>query len=146
MSRPPDAYKDQELLDLLRGNARAPLTEIARALGVSRATVQARMERLERDGTIAGYTIRTGDAAELKQLSAVMTIELDVKKQVSIIGALQKSGNIRSCHTISGQFDILILVRADSPTQMDELIDWINGLDGVRRTTSSLLLAKKFER
>ena len=59
-----------------------------------------------------------------------MTIELDVKKQNLIISALKKSRNIRSCHTISGQFDILVMVRADNSTQMDELLDWVNGLDG----------------
>ncbi|EBU8132065.1 AsnC family transcriptional regulator, partial [Salmonella enterica subsp. enterica serovar Java] len=49
---------DQALLNLLRGNARASTTELARRLGLSRTTVQSRIERLERKGVIAGYSVR----------------------------------------------------------------------------------------
>ena len=49
-------YKDQQLLAVMRGNARASTTELAQILAVSRSTVQKRLERLENEGVIAGYT------------------------------------------------------------------------------------------
>ena len=49
---------DHQLISLLRDNARATVLQLAKALGVSRATVQNRMRRLQRDGVILGYTVR----------------------------------------------------------------------------------------
>src|SRR3546814_5643104 len=63
---------DEALLSLLRENARAPTAEIARRLQLSRTTVQSRIERLERLGVIAGYTVRAGDDFEHEQVSALI--------------------------------------------------------------------------
>ena len=51
---------DCKLLALLRTNAREPVASLARSLDMARSTVQERLERLEKAGTIAGYTIREG--------------------------------------------------------------------------------------
>ena len=55
---------DRRLLEILREDARAPTAQLARALGLSRTTVQSRLERLERSGVITGYTVRLSDAHE----------------------------------------------------------------------------------
>ena len=147
MARPADADKDKALLDLLRANARTPISEIAAALGVSRSTVQARLARLERDRVIAGYTIAPGPGAETgKSLSAILLIEIDVRRQNSIVAALRKRPEVVSCHTINGPFDLFVTIRSDSAAELDEVIDGIAALEGVRRTTSSILLARKFAR
>jgi len=147
MARTPDSAKDKVLLDMLRANARMPISEIAAALGVARSTVQTRLARLERDGVIAGYTIATGPAAETgKSLSAILLIEIDVRRQSSVVGALKKRPEVVSCHTMNGQFDLFVTIRSDSAAELDEVIDQIAALEGVRRTTSSILLARKFGR
>ena len=53
---------DKKLVQLLTDNARAPLTDLARRLGIARTTVQSRIERLEKAGTIRGYTLRVSYA------------------------------------------------------------------------------------
>ena len=55
---------DEELLIRLRANARTPIAELARGLGLSRTTVQSRLARLERSGVIAGYAVRLAEAYE----------------------------------------------------------------------------------
>ena len=50
---------DQQLLALLRENARATTSDLARKLGLSRTTVQSRIDRMERSGVVIGYTVRT---------------------------------------------------------------------------------------
>ena len=65
---------DQQLLSLLRENARASTAEIARRLDLSRTTVQSRIDRLERDGVIAGYTVRVAEAAELGHIRAYISV------------------------------------------------------------------------
>lgn len=147
MARTADGAKDQELLHILSENARAPVSEIAKRLGVSRATVQARVARLERDGVIGGYTIVRGRSApEMPGLSAIVLIEIDVRLQSQVIAALRRLPAIVSCSTLSGQYDLLARIRCALPAELDEVIDYIASLDGVRRTMSSVLLSQKFER
>lgn len=147
MARPADGEKDRELVAILTANARTPLSEIAKALGVSRATVQSRLGRLEREGFIAGYTTLLGKTERPSTtLSAIILIELEVKQQVNVIAALKKKAAVVSCHTLSGHFDLLVKIDCATASDLDTVIDWIAELDGVRRTTSSILLARKFER
>ncbi len=146
MARPIDVDRDEQLLGILRANARMPLTEIARALGVSRATVQARIARLERDGAIAGYTIIPGEAKTAHAVLAIVLMELDLRRQNQVVTQLRKRPEILSCQTLSGQFDMLVKVRCQTPAALDDMIDWIAAVDGVRRTTSSILMASKFDR
>lgn len=147
MGRPIDVDQDQQLLGILRANARTPLTEIARALDVSRATVQARIARLERDGTIGGYTIIPGLAvAAASSVLAIVLMELDVRRQDHVVTQLRNRPEVLSCYTLSGQFDMFVKICCPTPASLDKMIDWIAGVDGVRRTTSSILLAKKVDR
>jgi DNA-binding Lrp family transcriptional regulator len=147
MARPSDATKDQELVNILKANARTPLTNIAKSLGVSRATVQARLSRLEREGLIAGYTIMPGtDSEHLTSISAIVLVELELKQQGHVVAALRKRPEIAQCYTLNGQFDLFVKIRCRTSVHLDEVIDWIGEVDGVRRTTSSVLLSRKFER
>lgn len=147
MARPVDARKDQELVNILTANARTPLAEIAKMLGVSRATIQGRLARLEREGVIAGYTTIIGtDEAQATALSAIIMVELEVRQQGNVIAALKKKLEVIQCYTVSGHFDLFVKIRCATAAHLDEIIDWIAEMDGVRRTTSSILLARKIER
>ena len=68
---------DTNLIDLLRANAREPTASLARKLGLARSTVQERIARLQRDGTIKGYTVRLSDEATAGMLRAVVMISTD---------------------------------------------------------------------
>jgi len=147
MARPSDSRKDQELINILTANARIPLAEVAKMLGVSRATVQGRLTRLEREGVIAGYTTILGkEDAENTTLSAIIMVELEVKQQGNVISLLRKRPEVIQCYTLSGHFDLFVKIRCATSTHLDEILDWIAEMEGVRRTTSSILLARKFER
>ena len=76
MTKPLLDAKDQALLALLRENARAPTAELARKLKLSRTTVQSRMERLQRQRVIAGYTISVPDEVEASLVRAHVLITL----------------------------------------------------------------------
>jgi DNA-binding Lrp family transcriptional regulator len=147
MARPPDAAKDRELIAILTENARLPLSEIAKRLGVSRATAQGRLARLERDGVIAGYTVILGKAGRpASSVSALVLIELEMKQQGGVIAALKKRPEIVQCDTLSGQFDLSVRIECATAAELDAIIDWIAEMEGVRRTTSSVILARRFGR
>ena len=101
---------DQQLLNLLRENSRRSVSDIAAKLGISRATVQQRMERLEHSGVIQGYTIKLDPHFEQKQISAYVMIRVLARKSTDIIRQLQKHKQLDMLCTISGQYDLLAKV------------------------------------
>ncbi len=147
MSRPIDNAKDAQLLALLRTNARMPVSSLAERLGVSRSTMQQRLKRLERDGMIAGYTVLLGEkAAPNGTLQAHVLIEIGARDLARAVSTLRNRPEVRRCCTASGQFDLLVEVEAPTTHRLDETLDWIGQMPGVRRTVTSLLLTTKFER
>jgi DNA-binding Lrp family transcriptional regulator len=137
---------DRQLLSLLRENARAPTAALARQLGVSRTTVQSRIARLERSKTITGYTVRTSEAQERGAIRALVMITLGPKQAAGVEAAVRRMPDVRALHSVSGPFDMIAEARAQSVSEMDALIDRIGELEGVERTTSSVILSTKFER
>lgn len=137
---------DEALLSLLREDARMPTAAIARRLQLSRTTVQSRIERLERAGVIAGYTVRVSDRHERERIRALIMITVFPKQAPAVVEALRQMPAVRALHSVNGAWDLVAMAVLDTIAGMDELTDRIGALDGVERTTSTLLLSTKFER
>jgi DNA-binding Lrp family transcriptional regulator len=146
MTTPSLDATDRALLALLRENARASTTELARKLDLSRTTVQSRMERLQRQRVIAGYTIVVPDELEAGLVRAHVMITLEPKRSAAIEVALRKIAEVRILHSVSGPFDLIAIVAAASIGELDALIDRIGRLDGVERTTSAIVLSTRIQR
>lgn len=136
---------DQRLIALLRGNARLPAAALARHLGLSRSAVQERLRRLERDGVIQGYTVVLGEVPGDDQVAAHVMIDLDPKLHDRAIAALRGMPEVLSCHTVTGAHDLVAHVAAENAAALDDVLTRIGKLPGVARTTSSILLATKWD-
>lgn len=137
---------DQRLLALLRENARASTTELARQLGLSRTTVQSRIERLEREGVVIGYTVRTSAAHDAGQVRAMVMITATPKLTPAIEAALRRIAQVRTLHSVSGIYDFIATVEAGSVGELDALVDRIGALDGVERTSTAILMTTRIDR
>lgn len=137
---------DEALLSLLREDARAPTARIARRLQLSRTTVQSRIERLERAGVIGGYTVRVSDEFESERVRALIMITVFPKQMAAVVEALRQMPEVRTLQSVSGGSDLVAMAAVPSIGDMDALTDRIGAVDGVERTTSSLVLSTKFER
>ncbi|POR48694.1 Lrp/AsnC family transcriptional regulator [Bosea psychrotolerans] len=137
---------DRLLLVLLTENARAPVAELGRKLGLSRTTVQSRIERLERRGVIAGYTARLSDDHERGLVKAHVLITAMPKLAPKVEAELRRIPEVRTLHSVSGHFDMIAIVVAPSIGELDQLIDRIGALEGVERTMSSIILSTRIER
>ena len=137
---------DRALIALLRDDARAPTAELARKLGLSRTTVQSRMERLQRQRVISGFTISVPDELEASLVRAHVLITLAPKRSGAIEQALRRIPEVRVLHSVSGPFDLIAIVAAASIGELDALIDRIGVLDGVERTTSAIVLSTRIQR
>ena len=137
---------DEHLLAKLRDNARAPVAELARALGLSRTTVQSRLQRLERSGVIAGYAVRLSEAREAAMIHAFVMLTVEPKQAAAVTAALKRLPGVRRLQSVSGPFDMIATVEAAGVAEMDATIDEIGAVKGVERTNTSLVLSTKFDR
>jgi DNA-binding Lrp family transcriptional regulator len=138
--------KDEELVALLRVNAREPVAALARKLGVSRTTVQDRLRRLEEQGSIAGYTLKLSKEAASRGISAMVTISVEPRRQIDVAKMISKLPQVETLHTVSGKFDLMAQVRTATAEDMDKLIDTIGVISGVTEIETAVILSTKVDR
>ena len=139
-------FKDQQLLAVMRGNARASTTELAQILGVSRSTVQKRLERLESEGVIAGYTVQLSSEYLDQEIKAHVMITISPHMTTDIIKNMKKLDGVRAIYSVSGPHDLIAEFAAMSVTDLDKMIDEIIAIEGVERTVSSVILSTRLKR
>ena len=138
--------KDEQLLAILRCNARASISDLARNLNVSRTTVQNRINKLEQSGVIKSYSVELGDVYNSNLISAHVSLKVKPKLRQKVSIALRKIHQISQHYSISGDFDFLAIIQAPNLEQVSKILDDICNLDGVERTNSSLILETIFKR
>jgi DNA-binding Lrp family transcriptional regulator len=132
---------DRRLLALLRTNARMPVATLAKTLQVARGTVQNRLARLERDGTIAGYTVRLRPQTDEHRIAALMMIAVEGNNADKVLRTLRGDPAVQTLHTTNGRWDIVAELRAESLEAFDKVLGRIRQVEGVANTETSLLLS-----
>ncbi|MFT4012489.1 MAG: Lrp/AsnC family transcriptional regulator [Paracoccus sp. (in: a-proteobacteria)] len=137
---------DRGILAHLAQDARLSVAVLARRLKVARSTAQARLERLETSGAIAGYTLRLGDSAREHRIRATCLLTIEPRSQAGILTRLRNMPEVERIHTTSGRVDLLLQLAAASTSQLDDVLDQIGGLTGVRSSESLIHLSTKLDR
>lgn len=137
---------DRDLIALLQANARESTADLARKLGIARTTVVARLARLERDGVIVGYTVRLGIDQAGGGVHAHVGITIQPKAARDVIRQLARLPELRQLSSVSGEVDYVALLRAESTARLDALLDEIGDIDGVIKTTTSVVLSVRIDR
>jgi len=133
--------KDRQLIALLRKNARLPVAALAQAVGVSRGTVQNRINRLIERGTIQGFTIRVRAEAEPPRIRAITTISVDGERTERIIKLLRGYPEIAEVHTTNGRWDLVLELNTESLEDFDQALRRIRQIKGIAGSETSLLLS-----
>ncbi len=137
---------DRRLLALLQADARTSTADLARRLGVARTTVLARLSRLERERVIVGYTVRLGQDEGERGVEAYVGIATAPKSAALVTQRLAALPELRQLCSVSGESDYLALLHAETPARLDALLDEIGAIDGVLKTTTSVVLARRIDR
>ena len=137
---------DRKLIALLQVSARESVANLARKLGVARTTVVARLARLEKNNVIAGYTVRLGQDISDSGLRAYVGITVEPKTAREVLKRFKRIPEVEQLCSVSGEFDYVAWLRADSAEQLDRLLDEIGEIEGVTKTTTSIVLSRKIDR
>lgn len=137
---------DQRLLDLLAEDARQSVATLARKLGMPRSTVQYRLERLERSGVIRGYRVVLGRKARGRALAAHVLIAVAPQQQAAVERKLRPITAVRKLLSVSGSYDLVAIVEADSPQALDDALDELRRCSGIRKTVTAIVLSARIDR
>jgi DNA-binding Lrp family transcriptional regulator len=131
---------DRRLLALLRTDARAPAAALAKALKVSRGTVQNRIARLQAEGAILGFTVRTRAELEHNRVRAIMTIAIEGERSRAVIQALKGLPEVTAIHTTNGRWDLVAELDVATLAEFSRTLDQVRTIDGIASTETSILL------
>ena len=132
---------DEKLVTLLRHDARRAISDLAAAVGVSRATVRARMERLERSGDVLGYTVILRADAVDQKIRGIMMIEIEGRVADRVIDQLGGFPEVSAIHTTNGRWDLVVELGTVSLSDFDAVLRRIRLVPGITGSETSLLLA-----
>lgn len=139
---------DRRLLALLQDDARTPLTTLAKRVGLSRSATQERVARLEKDGTIAGYTLKRGAAADATPRTQAW-LALSFRPGTScaqVMPHVAALDGVRLAHSVAGDIDLLVLAEADTIAAVGALREAVAKLPGVAAVKTYAVMAVQLDR
>jgi DNA-binding Lrp family transcriptional regulator len=134
-------HTDQELLSLLRKDARMTVADLADKLGVSRGTVTNRIRKLEDQQVIVGYTVKLRPDAEPDRIRAWMGVMVEGNQTRRVIASLLGEPGVAALHDTNGRWDLLAELEARSMGELSEILERVRLISGIRNTETNILLA-----
>lgn len=132
---------DRNLIAILREDGRAPVSKLAQLLGVSRATVQARMDRLLDSGAVLGFTIRAREDSGPQGVRAIMMIEVSGQSTTQVIRSLRGIAALHQLHSTNGNWDLVAHLSAESLADFDRVLREVRNIPGITNSETSILLS-----
>lgn len=134
---------DEKLLTLLERNARASVANIAAHIGVSRATIKARIDRLQKRNIIEGFTIIKGMETRQNAVRAIVQIEIKGIYADKVALRLKKIDAVRELYNTNGRWDFIAQIEVLDLPSFDRVLRQIRMIEGISLTESNILLSKK---
>lgn len=131
---------DRAILAELRRDARASMTAIAESVHISRAGAHARIKRLTDTGVITGYTVRTDPVLLGHHASAYVTLAIEQTTWQEVSARLRVIPEIEHMALVGGDFDVLLLVRANDARDLRRIVlEDIQAIPSIRSTRTILI-------
>jgi DNA-binding Lrp family transcriptional regulator len=132
---------DRQLIGALRHDARASLSQLAAQLGWSRATVRARLSRLQESGEIAGFSVVLKSDTIRDPVRGLMMIAIEGRGTDRILRQLASMPEVRQVYTTNGRWDVIVEIGTETLEGFDAILFRIRRLEGVTSSETSLLLS-----
>jgi len=132
---------DKRIIEILRKDARCPFVDIASQVGVSEGTIRSRVRKMNEEGVIRGYTVKTSS----KNVKALVEIRIDVKTDTeTIANELTEYEGVSEVFEVTGDQDIIAIVDVESSQQLNEIIERVRHYDSITSTRTRLILKEHF--
>ena len=132
---------DGRLISMLRRNGRASLSALAADLGVTRATVKARMDRLIAGGEIAGFTVLTRADVTPQPVRGLMMLEIAGRGAEKVARALRAMPQVHAVHSTNGTWDLIAEIGSETLESFDRVLFAIRNIEAISRSETNLLLS-----
>lgn len=137
---------DRSILAALTEDARVPLVALSAQVHLSRNAVKQRIERMERQGVIAGYTVVSGRVGRSPVSALVMLYRSDRMRGGGVITEIARIPEVRRCDVLSGDFDLLVSLEAESMERIGEIWELLAAIPGVANTVTTVSLTRVIDR
>jgi DNA-binding Lrp family transcriptional regulator len=132
---------DTKIVAELRRNARISLSDLASIVGLSRVTMRSRLNRLQSDQTIIGFTVVLADDMHEHPVRGIMMLGIEGKGVDRILRALRGITAVQAIHSTNGKWDLIIELGTDAIKALDAVLTEIRKIDGVTASETNLLLS-----
>jgi DNA-binding Lrp family transcriptional regulator len=132
---------DRRLIALLRDDGRLPTATLAKKLGVSRGTIQNRIDRLLRNGVLLGFTVRLRSEVEDQGVRAMTLIEVRGNGTEAVVAGLRQLPEVVQVHSTSGRWDLVIEIRVQDLQTFDRVLRDVRSIKGIANSETNLMLA-----
>jgi DNA-binding Lrp family transcriptional regulator len=138
---------DQRIVALLRENARRSFKDIGKHVHLTAPAVKRRVDRLEREGVIRGYTAVIDPPAFGWQAEAFVDLFCDGRMPGDVIKrAVEKEQGVVSAHTVAGEASAMLHVMAKDTKDLESVLERIRSVEGVDRTVTEVVLSTLVQR
>jgi DNA-binding Lrp family transcriptional regulator len=138
--------KDKDLIALLRRNGRESIANLAAALGVSRATVRSRLDKLQTNGDVTGFTVKLREDSLAYPVRGMTMIKIDGHRTDRIIGRLNRIRAVQSVYKTNGRWDLIVDFATETLTDFDAALSEMRMIEGIAESETSILLAAQHPR
>src|SRR5215469_6966053 len=138
---------DLQILSILQVNGRIPLVKLGEQVGLSAPSVNERVKKLEDSGVISGYHASV-DARRLgKDVTAFIGVSISHPKTIALFEeAVALLEDVLECHHVTGQHTVILKVKTENTSSLEQLISSIRSIEGVARTETMVVLSTHIER
>ena len=137
---------DRRLLALLQANGRESTATLARKLGVARTTVQERIARLQRNGTISGFSVVLRQDPFAQYADAWVLLSVLHRRLKAVVETLRDFPEVKLCQSVSGEQELLCRIRVVQLEDVQPVLEALAEVSGVERLRSIMVLSTNFDR
>ncbi|MGE4611259.1 MAG: Lrp/AsnC family transcriptional regulator [Paracoccaceae bacterium] len=134
---------DSTLIAHLRRNGREPIVNLAASIGISRATVRARLEKLQSRGVITGFTVRLREDDLRQPVRGITLIKIAGHRTKRITAQLQRITAIQEIHSTNGKWDLIVELASETLVDFDAVLGTMREIEGISESETNLLLATR---
>jgi len=132
---------DQGIIEALRVNARASISHIAETVSLSRSSVSERIKKMEKNGIIRGYQVLLSESQK-EGVTVYFEIQHRCARCADVIHLFKRIPEVMTCNGITGDMDLLVLVKATSMRRIHEIRELLDREDDIIKIKTHVVMSE----